>query len=1068
MPKSHRTIQSLNSIRINTLALFLLLLLAISTVYAVEAPFASDPCISPDGHQVCFAFDGDLWLVDFNGGIPRRITNTPSEEWNPQWSPDGKTIAFSSFREGNNYIYLIPASGGEPFQIIRETMSICDWFNDSQSLLCSKYDLNFDRSFYRVPISGVRPTLLAEIGARYATLSPDNTKIVFQQDGNGYREAFQGSTNGELWLLDIASKKYQQLTHTDLSELYPRWSHTSNLLYYTASDGARLQLMRAPVSDPLKGKRLSQITRYSARDLSLARANDRAVFELFDAIYKYDPTKPENEDVTKLDINLAEDNWQDNVVRRTYKNEIKNYDVSPNGLLLGFSQGYDSFFTPLKGGDVKQITCNQDAAAQMLFLDDRNLIINLLNDGKYKLFKARADSLVSLQPLDWFGADSLNVEEISRDRFGRWMIKYSDYFRHDQIAIADSGLTNIRKIDTPWSVTTNFAVNKSGTYAVYGTMRDDSYIRELYLYNLLTGENRRLLADDGWLSSLIWTPDNKSILLTRNSSIYRLDLVPRDEFELDTDNWKEILAPHTSLPDSSSALHPSDNEQLSVTIEPVSDAESLSSTLEKDTRIVWEGIEKRFYQIIPSNNDYLAVLDTISDSTFYYIQDSYVPDKAPALKKANIYGKETKDVFTLPKAAGNFAWNAPVMYYLDGAQLKSYNTNTSAKKEYQTNLDYQYNKKLLNQRVFEEAWGAFGENFYDPDMHGQNWKGKFNQYLPYVQKARSIDDIAKIVNEMIGDVNASHTGFYPRQEAFGTYLPVAWLGVEFDRNSILAHGIKISAVYPTSRLASFYQIQPGDTLLAIDGVKISSYTSLDSLLADKTGKKIRLQISHQNSIIDATLTGLTFSQQYELWYTYITDKRRRLVDEISHGQLGYVHIRAMGNGDWEKFYTELFRDNYDKKALVIDVRGNSGGHIHDQIISLLQKKRYALSRSRGQSLTMRYEPRRSWDKPTIVLVDDKSFSDGEIFPTIYQELKLGKVVGVPSSGSVIGTWQYDLMDGSSMRLPGTGWYKLDGTNMEGNGTQPDIVIKNLPEDRIAGQDKQLERAVQELLSELKK
>jgi tricorn protease len=203
-----------------------------------------------------------------------------------------------------------------------------------------------------------------------------------------------------------------------------------------------------------------------------------------------------------------------------------------------------------------------------------------------------------------------------------------------------------------------------------------------------------------------------------------------------------------------------------------------------------------------------------------------------------------------------------------------------------------------------------------------------------------------------------------------------------------------------------------------------------------------------------------------LHYNDKIDKNKKLVRELTQDRIGYVHIPAMGNQDYENFRREVFRDNADKEALIIDVRGNSGGHIHDKLISMLNQRYYAYSSSRRYSGKLNPEPRGIWAKPTILLVDEHSFSDGEIFPTVYQELKLGKIVGQPTSGSVIGTWEFRLLDGSSMRLPGSGWYRLDGTNMEGNGVQPDILVENKPEELIAGKDSQLLKAIEEILKEL--
>jgi len=1042
------------------LLLTLLLLIMLNLLSALEAPFASDPGISPDGTEVCFVFDNDLWIVPFEGGIPRRITNTPSREWNPQWSPDGKLIAFSSNRDGQVYVYTMPASGGEAKVVVREEMGLSEWFSDSRHLLVTKYSTRWGQSFYKAALDGSRPVLIAEVASRFATLSPDNKSIVFQQNGYSRREAYKGSGNGELWQLEIATKKYRKLTDTALSELYPRFSQKSNALFYCASDGQNLQLMKASNLNFKKSTRLSDFQRFSAREINVARANDRIVFELFDSLYKYDPTKLEKDQISKLEIKLSEDNWQSTLEREKMQNSFDNYAVSPDELLLGFNYDYDSFFMPRKGGDVKQISFDHSGINTMQFLDNRHMVLSKLDKGINKLYIATADSVVKLNQVDWFGKDSLSVENVYKDEKGRWAIEYADYFRHNKIAIADSGLVNIRPIETPWAVTTNFAFNFSGTKAIYGTVRDDNYICELYLYDLKTNTNKRILADDAWFGSLHWTPDGKSLLYTRSRDIYRLDLVPRDEFEYDKDNWQEILAPDKAKPDSSKADAETDQK---------SEPEKLNEdqTKEPEPEIVWEGLEKRTFPVIKSDGAYLFVLSVLSDSTFYYVVDPNQAETNSSLKKANIYGKNQKEEFSFGKQAGNWNWVNKTVYYLDGKQLKSYTPSTTSRKEIKGEFDYSYDKKLLNQRVFEQAWGAFGQNFYDPDMHGQNWKQIYELYRPYVDKARSINDIATIIIEMIGDVNASHTGFYPRQDERQFSNPSCYLGAELDYSNVLPKGIRLSRVYPTSRLAVNYKIADGALLTHIDGIEITASTPIDSLLAGKAGKKIKLRLSQNGENKEAVITGLNWAEASDLKYIFKTQQNRELVDKLSNGKLGYIHIPSMGNEDWTQFYTELFRDNYDKQALVIDVRGNTGGHIHDQLISLLQKKRYAYSNSRSQSRVQRLEPRRAWDKPTIVLVNEESFSDGEIFPTIYQELKLGKVVGTPSSGAVIGTWHYYLLDGSSMRMPGTGWYKLDGTNMEGNGAKPDIIVENLPEDTIAERDPQLERAVKELLKELK-
>ncbi len=1035
---------------------------------ALQPDFASDPAISPDGSQVCFVFAGDLWLVPFSGGEAKRITATQSAEWGPCWSPDGAWIAFNANRENNTYPYLIPAEGGEARPVIAESYTISDWFSDSANLLCTRSNPDFGSSYYKVPVDGTRPVLLAEIGDRYASLSPDNRSIVFNRNGNPHREALTGSLAGELWQIDLATKAYTRLTKTDLTERYPRFSQVNDALYYCASDGSCFQIFRAEKLNFKRREQLTDFTQWSARDISLARTSDRMVFELFNEIWKLEPgTQP----ASRLEIEIRQDLWQQDRQYATMKDNFEDFAVSGDELLLAFRYKYDTFFMPRKGGEVRQITSGQASTGNLEFLEDkRTLLMQMIEQGRDKLYVVKCDSSMVARPLDWFGADSLDVENFYRDPCGKWVIYYGDKRLSSRVAVADSNLANIHPLNITRPVVSNIAFTSRGDYAVFATTREDFWTRELWLYDFARNEQRKLLNDDFWIGNMAWTKDDRSILISRGGGIHRLDLVPRDEFEFETDNWREILA--TAQPEAKTNAAAADSLALSSDTLATAAPDSLAQPDQaeeqqpRELEIVWAGLEKRLYPVLTESGYNLDVQKAIDDSTFYYLTVPNSSSGVAELKKANIYGSNAKREFELGSGVYSGRWVGPVLYYVRDGVIRFYNTDKGSKGEVRTQFDYAYSEKTLNTRVFEQVWGVFGLNFYDPNMHGQDWQSLYDLYHPYAEKARSVDDIAAVVNEMIGDVNASHTGFYPRREEAGTIRRNAWLGLEFDYSVPLSAGISVARVYPTSRLASYYKLQAGDIITHINGTAITSKTPLDSLLADQAGKRVKLRYTSGGIPRDAVVTGLSYSEQRRLYYTYKVARSKQTVDEITKGRIGYVHIPAMGGRDYENFQREVFRDNADKEALIIDVRGNSGGHVHDQIISLISKKPYAWSTSRRYSGELNQEPRRAWTRPTIVLVDEGSFSDGEIFPTVYQELELGKVVGVPSSGSVIGTWEYDLIDGSSMRLPGSGWYRLDGTNMEGNGVLPDIVVELEPEDEIAGRDTQLLRAIEEILKEV--
>jgi len=1038
-------------------------------LFAQEPGFTKDPAISPDGTEVCFVYDNDLWKVPFKGGVASRLTDTSASEWGPVWSPDGQWIAFKSNREGRTYSYIMPAGGGDARVIIRETYSVVDWFNDGEHLLAIGYGFEHGSSFYKLPINGERPVLLGEIGDYWASLSPDNSKIIFSRYGDAHRESYRGSLNGDLHLYDIESKSYSRLTSTEITERYPVFSHFSNSVFYAMSDGDNYQLVRVDDMDFERIFASSDLPRFSVRDIRIARNNDRIVFEHFNEIYKYDPTKISKDRVEKLEINLAVDKWEDSIQEHSMKDEISDYSVSPGGNLISFNYKYDNFVVPAKGGEPKAITRDHSGWAQTEFLDDRNLILFKLHKGRTSLFRGKIDHEISLEPVQWFGADSLSVRDINRDEFGRWQIRYMDHRNSGRVALADSLFQTIKAMDIPELVISNVSINQSGSHAAYVTIDDKHFIRGLYIYDFAADSHRKVLSDQYNISNIHWMKDQRSLIFTRNRNLYRLDLLPRDEFEFDVDPWDEILNPKPAADTSSvkDETEDKETEDYSVDEDGLYVMEiKVHPEVTHPVEIEWEGIDKRLHLLYEGQSSNLYPIKVISDSTFLFVEQSWFGNNKAGLYKGDIYGKNKKEEAVFTAESDNFKLYGDNLYYLEKGALRSYSLSDKKRKEIPVALDYSYDEKKMNQKVFEQVWGSFAENFYDPDMHGLNWNELYEEYLPYTDKAMDISEIAAVIDEMVGDLNASHTGFDPREDEESTYKPIAYLGMELDYSETLPEGIRISKVYPNTRISAFYKVIEGDLLTHLDGVKIKSTTPIDSILVGKVGKTIHFTILGKDREISGVLNGLDGRAARKLYYDYKTMRSRKMVETATNSRVGYIHVPAMGEENYEDFTRDYYRDNHDKEAIILDFRGNVGGRVHDKIISLLSKKQYAYSTRRSYGNLPRVEPSNGIYVPSIVLVDEHSFSDGEIFPIIYKELKLGKVIGFPSSGAVIGTWEMQLLDGSTMRMPGTGWYKVDGTNMEGTGAIPDIIVEHSLNDIRDHNDKQLQRAIEEILQEL--
>ncbi|MDY6915406.1 MAG: S41 family peptidase, partial [Candidatus Cloacimonadota bacterium] len=480
--------------------------------------------------------------------------------------------------------------------------------------------------------------------------------------------------------------------------------------------------------------------------------------------------------------------------------------------------------------------------------------------------------------------------------------------------------------------------------------------------------------------------------------------------------------------------------------------------------IEWEFLDKRIYKIV-DNSGWNFPIHVLNDSTLYFMNN--FEDKT-RLYKCNYFGKNEELVHDFGKEVENFKYcpSSQKFYYIDSNYLYSLEPSSKKVKMVKSSFEYVYDKYLLNKDIFEQVWSKFGSGFYDPDMHGVDWEKAKKIYGEFTKFAYRPAELSAIVNEMIGDVNASHTGYYPRRDNQAKHIQRAYGGFILDTNDFPKRGIRIKKVFQKSKLTQPYGIEAGDILLEVDGEEVGKGKSIYNTFSNKVGKKINMKFLSGGETKEIAIKGLSYRENYSMYYDNWVEERREKVEKLTDGEIGYLHIRSMNNSSYERFLEDLFAENYDKKALIIDVRNNPGGYIHDRLVEVLTKTSYAKTAPRSAGGRKYKTPGRVWEKPIVLLINENSFSDAEIFPNLFKELHLGKVIGMPTSGSVIGTGQVRFMDGSSMRMPSNGWYSLEDENMEGSGVEPDIYVEPTPKQVIEDYDVQLQRAVEELYKEL--
>src|SRR5271157_2956215 len=374
-------------------------------------------------------------------------------------------------------------------------------------------------------------------------------------------------------------------------------------------------------------------------------------------------------------------------------------------------------------------------------------------------------------------------------------------------------------------------------------------------------------------------------------------------------------------------------------------------------------------------------------------------------------------------------------------------------------------------QVFEEAWRVMKNRFYDAKMHGANWAAAKDTYESLLGNIADTEELHNVIMEMIGDMNASHTGIsggggVPGRTPAET-IQTRYPGFEMEPDA--SGYYKVAYVYKKGPADhDFVKLAPGNFILAVNDKELKTSENYWKLFNILPGRKFEFLVNSKPSTDGAwtvSLEPLASVAQGNLEYDRWVADRKAMVEKISGGQIGYLHIKAMDAPSLAKFQVDLL-ENKDKKALIIDERFNGGGGIDQELLAILnQRKAYQSTRNRDSLDVER--PGQAFFGPMVVLQNERSASDAEMFPDGFRSLGLGKVIGVPTMGAVIGTGSFTLLDGSALRTPGSAVFTARGENMENYGVQPDVLVDNTPADFLTGHDRQVEKAIEVLRAEMK-
>jgi Periplasmic protease len=1036
----------------------LLVFVAVATAQDLEpARFLRFPAFSPDGKQIAFSYMGDIWVAPAEGGNAIRLTVHPAHDIRPRFSPDGKWIAFNSNREGNYDIFLMPATGGRPKRLTYHSANdiLGDWSPDGRWIVFSS---NRDHRFAQIYLlevetGYVRRLTSDETSLHSPTFSPDGRYIVFCRGGTSWwRKGYRGSANSEIWRLPITidgdritTGKPERLTYYEGNDWFPMVS-PDGMLYFVSDRTGVFNIWRMPLSGTRdKGQwtgkaKVEQVTNHADRVLypNLSRDGRFIVYEHDFSLWVV-PTKGGKP--KRLTIFAPSDEPQNRLQRLTLTSQATQFALSPDGKQVAFVVRGEIFVVNVeRGGEAKRITDHPYRDFDIDWSPDgRKLAFISERDGNREVYivDVRTRELRRLTNTpdaaesnpEW--SPTGNYVAFVRGPFGR------------QLCWVDVN-TGEEKVVVEGPFIGEFAWSPDGRWICFNRRDPANNVTDLYIVPWNGGEPVNVTRMPYWNGSIVWTKDGKNIVFRSNRTDNNVDI-----YVLPLERPKEKLDEEGSESEKKSQERKEGEKKL------------------PEVKIDFTDIHKRIRRLTTTvfNEGSFAV--SPDSKTVVFVA---TPVDQPEIWSVPLEGGSlTRLASGVSASQLQFSPDGNRIYFLStGGTIRYLTRPAGSLGSVNFTARLTVDRVVELQHMFDEGWRLLKEQFYDEKMHGVDWDAMREKYRPLIEHVAAKEDFYALVSMMLGELNASHLGI---GGSTVSGPETAYLGVWFDPEH-RGPGVKISAVLKNSPAdKDESRLNVGEFILAIDGVEVSNNEQIWDALADKAGRVVELLVSDKPTKEGARtvkIKPINRGQWSNLLYEGWVEKRKRMVEEWSNGRIGYIHIQAMSQSELRKFEREFYAEVVGKKeALIIDVRFNGGGRIHDELLTILKRRLYALEQYRGTPPFT--QPFQVWQKPTVVLINEFSASDAEIFPKAFRDLGLGKLVGVPTYGGVIGTYNVTLIDGTTFfRVPVTGWRTLDGVNLENYGVKPDILVEHSPEDNANENDLQLRAAVDLLLKELDK
>lgn len=1035
------------------------------TLTAQETYFQIDPTLTPDGQTIIFSYDGDLWKVPSKGGEAFRLTAMEGDETLPRVSPDGKWLAFSATQYGNKDVYIMPIEGGEikqlTFHSAADDVDSWSWNSKEIYFTSSRYN-RF--SGYKVNISGNTPVRLFENyfnNVHNVVTHPQTNEIFFNESWESkmftHRKRYKGAYNPDIKSYNPKTKEFKKYT-----------DYIGKDMWATIDKNGTIYFVSDEINDEYNLYTFKENTKTALTDFDTSigwpqvSANGRKVVFTKDyQIFLYDVASNKTEKVKiQMNINNTLQKSQDFNV----KGKITNLSVSPDNKKIAFISRGELFVSDIKGKFIKKLNTNTEERVKEIkwLKDNKTLLFNQTASGYTNLFTIAADGTGTEKRLTNEAKNNVNII-LDHKLENAAYISGSNELRMLDLKTFES--TTLLK-DEFWALdppAPQFSPDDS--YILYSAFRN--FELDLFVYHIPNKKIINLTNTGITESNPAWSSDGKYIYFESNlteprfptdngdTHIYRIAL---DKFDtpFKTEKFDELFKKEEKEDNKKSKNKKEDEKETP--------KDPISITI--NTKGLMERIERISPKFGSQSNVFLITKD---DTTYVYYFSNHDKGKEHLWRTIikPFEKNKTEIIDDQVIRRGQLEQVSEGYYALLNGTIYSMDLDSNKLKKIETEFTFRKNLENEFNQMFFEAWAGFESNFYDETFHGENWqqlRDKYAQFLPYITKR---SQLSMLFNDMLGELNTSHFGFYTSGKEEESFYETSTLetGIIFSQENPyqVAQIIEKSPADITGK-----NIKPGDVLTQVNDKTISKNINREFYFSQPSvDDEIQLTFKRNGKDIQVNLHPISSNAFKNLLYDEWVENNQQYVNKKSDDKIAYVHMKNMGGDELDNFMKEMVSEAYKKDALILDLRNNTGGNVHDAVLQFLSQKPYAKWKYRDGKLSPQPNFAPS-DKPIILLVNEQTLSDAEVTAAGFKELGLGKIIGTETYRWIIFTSSAGLVDGSAYRLPSWGCYTLSGDDLELTGVKPDIYVKEDFKDRLLGNEPQLDKAIEDILKEFKK